>query len=403
VLLSVRALGAGIVAGHHPVQGRVAWRVWATERLMGMARTGLFPMYASLFTPVWLRMLGARVGRGVEISTVLALPSMTTVADGAFLADDTMVATYELSNGWMRVAPARIGKQAFLGNSGMAAPGRSVPKRGLVGVLSSAPRKAKKGTSWLGSPPMPLRRTVEAADASRTFDPPVRLRLARALIELCRIVPVMCAAALTVLVLAALASVWQTFGGWAAAFAAGPVLLAAAIAAGLTAALAKWLLAGRFRAADRALWTSFVWRNELADTFVEVLAAPWLVRFAAGTPLLNAWLRTLGAKIGRGAWVETYWLPEYDLVRLGDGATVNRGCVVQTHLFHDRVMSMDQVTLGAGATLGPHGIVLPGASIGARTTVGPGSLVTRGDAVPADSRWLGNPIAAWPATAPRRA
>jgi non-ribosomal peptide synthetase-like protein len=214
---------------------------------------------------------------------------------------------------------------------------------------------------------------------------------------------VMCAAALTVLVLAALASVWQTFGGWAAAFAAGPVLLAAAIAAGLTATLAKWLLAGRFRAADRALWTSFVWRNELADTFVEVLAAPWLVRFAAGTPLLNAWLRTLGAKIGRGAWVETYWLPEYDLVRLGDGATVNRGCVVQTHLFHDRVMSMDQVTLGAGATLGPHGIVLPGASIGARTTVGPGSLVTRGDAVPADSRWLGNPIAAWPATAPRRA
>ena len=92
---------------------------------------------------------------------MLALPAMTTVDDGAFLADDTMVATYELSGGWLRVAPARIGKQAFLGNSGMAAPGRSVPKRGLVGVLSSAPRKAKKGSSWLGAPPMPLRRAVE--------------------------------------------------------------------------------------------------------------------------------------------------------------------------------------------------------------------------------------------------
>jgi non-ribosomal peptide synthetase-like protein len=114
-------------------------------------------------------------------------------------------------------------------------------------------------------------------------------------------------------------------------------------------------------------------------------------------------LRTLGAKIGRGVWLETLWLPEFDLVRLGAGATVNRGCVVQTHLFHDRIMSMDQVTLGAGATLGPHGIVLPGASIGARTTVGPGSLVTRGDAVPADTRWLGNPIATWPVTASRRA
>ena len=29
----------------------------------------------------------------------------------------------------------------------MTAPGRSVPKRGLVGVLSAAPNKAKKGSS----------------------------------------------------------------------------------------------------------------------------------------------------------------------------------------------------------------------------------------------------------------
>jgi non-ribosomal peptide synthetase-like protein len=395
VLVAVRLLGIGIREGFHPVRGRVAWQVWTTERLMGMARFALFPMYASLFTPVWLRLLGAKVGRNVEASTVLALPAMTTVDDGAFLADDTMVATYELSHGWLRVAPARIGKQAFLGNSGMAAPGRSVPKRGLVGVLSSAPRKAKKGSSWLGAPPMPLRRTAEAADTSRTYDPPLRLKLARAAIELCRIVPVMLAGALAVLVLTALAEIWHAFGGWVAASAAGPVILVAAVAAALTATAAKWLLVGRFRVTDHALWTSFVWRNELADTFVEVLAAPWLFRFAAGTPLLNMWLRTLGARIGRGAWLETFWLPEYDLVRLGPGAAVNRGCVVQTHLFHDRIMSMDAVTLGAGATLGPHGIVLPGASIGARTTVGPGSLVTRGDAVPEDSRWLGNPIANW--------
>jgi non-ribosomal peptide synthetase-like protein len=103
----------------------------------------------------------------------------------------------------------------------------------------------------------------------------------------------------------------------------------------------------------------------------------------------------MGARIGRGVWLETYWLPESDLVQLGDGATVNRGCVVQTHLFHDRIMSMDGVRIDEGATLGPNGIILPGASIGAGTTVGPGSLVTRGDTVPPASRWLGNPITTW--------
>ena len=41
-------------------------------------------------------------------------------------------------------------------------------------------------------------------------------KLARAAIELCRIVPVMCAGALAVLVIAALALSWQAGGGWAA-------------------------------------------------------------------------------------------------------------------------------------------------------------------------------------------
>ena len=111
--------------------------------------------------------------------------------------------------------------------------------------------------------------------------------------------------------------------------------------------------------------------------------------------MMNLWLRALGAVIGRGVWCETYWLPEADLVTLGRGATVNRGCVVQTHLFHDRIMQLDTVVLEAGATLGTHCVALPAASIGAGATVGPASLVMRGDAVPASTRWQGNPIAPW--------
>lgn len=395
VLLLVRLLSIGIHPGYHPLHSGVAWRVWATERLMDLARNGLFPLYASLFTPVWLRLLGAKVGRGTEVSTVLAVPKMTTVADGAFLADDTMVATYELGNGWLHVAEARIGKQAFLGNSGMTAAGRSVPNRGLVGVLSATPKKAKKGSSWLGMPPMPLPRTVEGMDTSRTFDPPAHLKWARGLVESCRVLPVIASFALGALTMSALTAVWSVLGWWPAVLLSGVIVAIAGVAACVLTTAAKWLLVGRFGAHTRPLWSSFVWRNELADTFVEALAVPWLVGRLSGTPLLSGWLRTMGARIGRGVWLESYWLPEYDLVSLGDGATVNRGCVLQTHLFHDRIMSMDSVRLAAGATVGPHGVVLPGASIGAHTTVGPASLVTRGDAVPAESRWHGNPIAAW--------
>ncbi|MBF4566869.1 Pls/PosA family non-ribosomal peptide synthetase [Plantibacter sp. VKM Ac-2876] len=391
----VRLLGLGLSEGYFPVRSRVGWQVWATERLLDAARTLLFPLYASLFTPVWLRLLGAKVGRNVEASTVLLLPRMTTVGDGAFLADDTMVASYELGGGWMRIAGASVGKRAFLGNSGMAGPGMHVPKNGLVAVLSAAPRKAKSGSSWLGSPPMRLRRQVSDADLDRTYDPPLRLRIARALWELCRIVPVMVTTGIALLVLLALAWFADTWGLGVAIAVSGAVLLAAgAVAAGITT-VAKWVIVGPIRTGEHPLWSSFIWRNEVSDTFVEMVAAPWFAAPATGTPALTWWLRSLGARIGRGVWCESYWLPEADLVRLGDGATVNRGCVVQTHLFHDRIMSMDQVELASGATLGPHSVILPGARIDDDATVGPASLVMRGERVPAGTRWSGNPIGPW--------
>lgn len=390
LLVAVRLLSVGLRAGTYPTHSRLGWQAWTVTQLMDRSRETLFPLYAGLITPVWLRLLGMKIGRGAEVSTVLALPSLTTVGEGAFLADDTLTAPYELGGGWMRIGRAEIGRRAFLGNSGMTAPGRSVPDGGLVGVLSATPKKAKKGSSYLGLPPVKLPRATQGGDQSRTYEPPARLLWARALVELCRIVPVFCSAALAVLTLAALSAL----GPWAWAL-GGVVLLAAGAAAGVLSIVAKWLLVGRHRAAEHPLWSGFVWRNELADTFVEVVAVPWLAGSVPGTPLMTAWLRGLGARIGKGAWIESYWLPETDLVTLGDATTVNRGCVLQTHLFHDRILRTDNVVLREGATLGPGGIVLPGSTVGARSTLGPASLVMAAESVPDDTRWLGNPIEAW--------
>ena len=401
VWLLVRLLSIGLVEGHHPVHGRHAWQAWAVLRVLDEARTWLFPLYSSWLTPVWLRSLGARIGKDVEASTVLLIPVLTTVGDGAFLADDTLLGGYELGGGWLRVGRVKVGKHAFVGNSGMTAPGRKVPKQGLVAVLSAAPRrtKAKAGTSWLGSPPTQLRRDAGSGDDSRTYNPPVRLRVARATVEVLRLVPVLVFFAIGLGVVYVLERLGDA-SWWAAAGSSGLVVIAAgAGAAGITSA-AKWLLVGRVRKGERPLWSGFVWRNELADTFVEYVAAPWFARAATGTPVLNVWLRTLGARVGKGVWCETYWLPEADLVDLRDGVTVNEGCVVQTHLFHDRMLSMDTVTLRAGATLGPHSVILPAAVLGRHATVGPVSLVMRGESVPDKTRWIGNPIGPWLDEAP---
>ncbi|MCW2757446.1 MAG: AMP-binding protein, partial [Nocardioidaceae bacterium] len=365
VLLLVRLLAIGLRAGHHPVRSWPGLAIWTTLRVLDEARTWLFPLYSGALTPVWLRLLGAHIGRGVEASTVLLIPRFAHVNDQAFLADDTLIGCYELGGGWIRVGDVKIGKRAFVGNSGMAAAGRKVPKQSLVAVLSAAPERgtAKAGTSWLGSPPTKLRRTAGKQDASRTYEPPTSLKVVRAVVETGRLGPLLLSVAwyvVSALVLLALLDVHPLL----ALVLGGPVLGVAGVLAALVAVAAKWLLVGRHRPGEHPLWSSFVWRNELADTFTEVLAAPWFAVVAQGTVALNIWLRLLGATIGRGVWCDTYWLPETDLVELRDGATVNQGCVVQTHLFHDRVLALDRVVLKAGATLGPNSVVLPAASIG---------------------------------------
>jgi non-ribosomal peptide synthetase-like protein len=397
VLGVVRIASLGLRPGVYPIRGRVALQVWATVRVLDEARTWLFPLYSSLLTPVWLRLLGARIGKDVEASTVLMVPSLTTVNDLAFLADDTLIGGYELGGGWLRIERVKIGKRAFVGNSGMAAPGRKVPKRALVAVLSAAPRRktAKAGVSWLGSPPAPLRRTAESGEDDRTYAPPTRLRVARAGWELARVVPVLVSVALYgAVALTALAATEAT-NVVVGLLVLGVLLIAAGGAGAAITTLAKWGLVGRLRPGSHPLWSSFVWRNELADTFVEVVAAPWFARAVTGTPLLTAWFRSMGSKVGRGVWCETYWLPEADLVQLGDGATVNQGSVVQTHLFHDRMLSTDVVRLHRGATLGPNSVILPAATIGRHATVGPVSLVMRGESVPDKTVWIGNPIGPW--------
>ena len=168
---------------------------------------------------------------------------------------------------------------------------------------------------------------------------------------------------------AAAVTLLERFGFWTYLL-GGLVWMAVGVLAVLSAVVAKWVLVGRQQAGEHPLYSWYVWLNELQDQFVEVVAAPWFFNYAAGSGEMNLALRALGVRVGRGAWIESYWFPETDLCAVGAGASVGPGTVVQTHLFQDRVMSLDTVTIEASSTLGSHSVALPASRIGAAATVG---------------------------------
>ncbi len=391
----VRALSGLIKPGFHSAQGAAAWAAWLTEALLTKSLISTYPIYASLFTPVWMRIIGARVGKHVEVSTVETLPHLTRFADRSFLADHSMVASKRIRNGWVHLGAASVGEKSFVGNSAIVGPDRHVPDNSLLAVLSSAPKDMPANSSWFGRPAVELPRPVDQGESSRTYNPSRRLLMARGAVEACRILPAVVTAWLALVTVWVLNLIYDQNGLAVTALWSGPVLLGSGIVACLVALAAKWALVGRFEVTEYPLWTSFVWRNELADVFSEALAVPGLVRMSLGTPMLNWWMRLMGTKVGRGVWCETWWLPEFDLITLGNGVSVNRGTVLQTHLFHDRIMRMDRIQLGADSTLGPNSIVLPGSSIMAGATVGAASLVMRSEVVPSGTHWAGNPIRHW--------
>ena len=378
--------------GFYQLYSRAGWRIWIYESLVGSAQRGLFPLYASLATPILFRLFGAKVGKNTEISTLWCLPAFCKLDGKTFLADDTKVGTAEYNLGWVALQETHLKETTFVGNSAIVRQGSQLDSDVLIGVMTLAPEKAPSGSSWLGNQALELPLLRANGDIKRTYNPTKKLVGARLFVEAWRlIVPVF---SLTVLegVGAALLDCYRHLSVWAACGLAGVILFTGGIVAALISILAKWILVGRIKPGEHLLWSGFVWRNELVDVFIEDLAVPWLIGPATGTPLLNWYMRALGAKIGRGVTCETYWLPEPDLIEIGEGSVINGGCVLQTHLFHDRILRLGKVRLGNYCSLGAHSIALPASALGNHCYIGDGSLVGRGEELPFGSNWQGNPL-----------
>ena len=216
--LAVRVLSRPFKPGFHKVDSRAGWGAWLVESMVDGARATLFPLYAGLITPFWLRRLGATIGKRVEASTVTGLPRLMRADDGSFLADDTQMAPYEAGGGWVLLGEASVGERSFVGNSGIVGPGRSVPDHSLVAVLSSAPARADVGSSWLGRPAMrdaPSRRDRRRRRARSTRR--AGSSLARAFVESMRVIPWVVMAVLGLGVLTAFELIRTTWGWGVAA------------------------------------------------------------------------------------------------------------------------------------------------------------------------------------------
>ena len=327
------------------------------------------------------------------------MPELLELGDDCFIADGVLLGDEEQRGGWMILQPTVIGNRSFVGNGAYVPDGSKVPDDVLIGVQTRTPRneRLKAGQTWLGSPPMllPAREQLTGFPATLTFRPSVSRRASRAMVEALRIVvPLALAIASGYSIVRLVAPLAEKHGwGMRVAFALAVAGCFYGLASFLFVVAAKWLLVGRYRPRAAPMWTLSVWLSEAVTNLYESLAVANLLNGLRGTPMLPVALRMLGARIGRGVYLNTTDLTEFDCVRIGDEAELNAWCGPQTHLFEDRVMKIGLVELGAQVTVGARSTILYDTMVGAGARLGPMTLVTKGERLPAGTRWTGSPAA----------
>ncbi len=386
-----------IQEGSWPVHSNAYCSRWLVNQIQEASLNILHGIYATVFAPFWYRLLGARVGRGAEISTAQGLiPDLLTLGDETFIADAVMLGDEEIDGGWMTLQATVVSRRSFIGNGAYVPDGTVLPENVLIGVHTRAPinDEMRPGDTWLGSPPinLPAREETGGYPEALTFRPSTMRRLGRGLVESCRIITphaaVIAVGYTVVLDLMPLADA----GRWVAVFwylnIAG---LLYGIGALLFVALLKWLLLGRYDRIARPMWTPFVWLSEGVTNLYEGITVPNFMRYLRGTPWLPLAFRLLGSRIGRGVYLDTTDFTEFDCVHIGDYSELNALCCPQTHLFEDRIMKIDHVRIGSQVTLGARSAVLYSAAVGDNVRLGPLTLVMKGESIPPGSHWHGCP------------
>jgi non-ribosomal peptide synthetase-like protein len=377
----------------HRVIGRLTNRKFFTE-LFG----------DSSYIVGYLRALGYKLSPVVQTGSNFGMglqhdnPYLSVVGGGTVVADGLSLINADYSNTSFRVAPVAIGANNFLGNH------IAYPPQGRTGdncllatkVMVPIDGKVREGVGLLGSPSFEIPRSVER-DNNLDVKSPQELRrrlAAKNRHNLTTIALRLLTRWIYFVVIVLLASagdrLYDVFG---------VVALLPFTFVSLLFTVIYYVIIER--AVDRlqilapggcSIYDHAFWRHERAWK----VPSETYFKLFDGTPFKTLLWRLLGVRIGRRVFDDGCFLTERSFVAIGDGCTLNTGTVIQCHSQEDGAFKSDRTELGSGVTLGVAAFVHYGVTMGDGSVLAADSFLMKGEEVPAQALWGGNPAAKMP-------
>jgi non-ribosomal peptide synthetase-like protein len=351
----------------------------------------------SSFVVYYLRALGYDLGRVEQTGSNFGTdvkhesPYLSAVGRGTMVADGLSFANADFSSSSFRVSPVSVGAHSFVGNNIV------YPAQGKTGdncllatkVLVPIDGPVREGVGLLGSPSFEIPRSVARDVDLANADERSSLLAAKARHNLVTMMLYLLVrwgyVTLLALVTAVAADSHHAWGALVAVLVSAFVLLVGVPYFVLVERAVTGLEA--LRPMGCSIYDRAFWRHE---RYWKVPVRTYLLMFN-GTPMKNVLARLLGVRIGRRVFDDGCIYVEKRFVTVGDACTLNAGSIVQGHSQEDGAFKSDRITIGAGCTLGVGAFVHYGVTMGDGAVLAADSFLMKGEEVPANARWGGNP------------
>jgi non-ribosomal peptide synthetase-like protein len=335
---------------------------------------------------------GSNFGADLEHET----PFLVDIGRGTMIADGATLIDADYSSTSFQVTPLSIGPGNFLGNAVAYPSGGRVGENCVIATKAMVPLDGpvRANVGLLGSPCFEIPRSATADDrfdhlrTGEEFRARLRAKNRHNIGTMGLFLAVRWVYAFVVTLFGMAA--WDLYRG-------NPVI----VLAGLTVATLLFSLAyfitierallrfGSLRPRYCSIYDPYFWWHERYWK----LMAP-LVGMFDGTPFKGLAWRLVGVRVGRRVFDDGCAIAERTLVTIGDYCTLNAGSVIQCHSMEDGIFKSDHTVLEDGCTVGAGALIHYGVTMGRGAQLRPDSFLMKGESVPAQARWGGNPARA---------
>ncbi|MDR3685165.1 MAG: phosphopantetheine-binding protein, partial [Geothrix sp.] len=156
----------------------------------------------------------------------------------------------------------------------------------------------------------------------------------------------------------------------------------------------KWLLLGRIRPGRHPIWGFYYWRWWLTQRVIAATPLDYLVE----SPWLPWYFRLMGARIGRDVHLGTTSLAAFDLVDIGDDASIGLDARLSGYSLEGGYLEIGPIGIGARCYVGNRAILSPGSLLEDGAVLEDLSLLPAGARIATGQHWTGSPARPLPPT-----